>query len=44
MHKSAEQQARENYRQPPDHEQPAVLIAGIGASRCVRVAMPTGVS
>ena len=44
MHDAAQQHARDNREQQPDHGHPTVAIEGIGASRCVRVATPTGVS
>jgi len=44
MHDAAQQQARDDGEQQADHGHPTVAIDGIGASRCVRVATPTGVS
>ena len=44
MHHAAQQHARDDGEQQADHGQPTVEIEGIGASRCVRVATPTGVS
>jgi hypothetical protein len=44
MHDGAEQHARDDREHEADHGHPTVAIEGIGASRCVRVATPTGVS
>jgi hypothetical protein len=44
VHDAAQQHARDNREQQANHGHPAVAIEGIGASRCVRVATPTGVS
>ena len=44
MHDAAEQHASDDCEQQADHGQPTVAMVGIGASRCVRVATPTGVS
>ena len=44
MHHAAQQHAGDDGEQQPDHGQPTVAMEGIGASRCVRVATPTGVS
>ena len=44
MHDAAQQRARDDREQQADHGHPTVATEGIGASRCDRVATPTGVS
>src|SRR6185437_6409252 len=44
VHDAAQQHACDNREQQPDHGHPTVAMEGIGASRWVRVATPTGVS